>query len=158
MKSRVLASVALCSLVALGATGCNMISPQATTIPYSASDGANIPESSGPVHVRNALVVANEAGTAGNFVAVLSNPTDSEQVVKVALNGGSGPALTINVPAKSSLSLGGTDAALPFPSFDSLPGSTVEAFVQSGNGEGVVQHLQVFDNTLPHFETLAPTS
>ena len=50
------------STVVLGTTGCSMISPQATTIPYSAADGVNVP-ASGPLKVRNALFVANEDGT-----------------------------------------------------------------------------------------------
>ena len=39
---RLVAVVALGSALALGTTGCTFITHQATTIPYSASDGVNI--------------------------------------------------------------------------------------------------------------------
>ena len=70
MKSRLFASLAVGAAVVLGTTGCNLVAPQATTIDYSASDGVNVPES-GPLQVRNALIVADEEGTVGNFVAAI---------------------------------------------------------------------------------------
>ena len=45
-----------------------MLSTQATTIPYSPSDGVNIPDS-GPLQVRNVLIVSDETGVDGNLVA-----------------------------------------------------------------------------------------
>jgi ABC-type uncharacterized transport system auxiliary subunit len=42
VNTRRLASVALAAAVVLSTAGCSMISPQATTISYSAADGVNI--------------------------------------------------------------------------------------------------------------------
>src|SRR6478736_5535662 len=75
-RSRVVAAVAIAAAVALGTTGCSMLSVQATTIPYSAAEGVNI-HGSGPLEVRNALIVATADGSKGNFVAAIVNQTDS---------------------------------------------------------------------------------
>ena len=61
MNTRRLAPAALAVALLVGMTGCSMVSPQATTIGYSAADGVNIPDS-GPLKVRNALFVADESG------------------------------------------------------------------------------------------------
>src|SRR5690606_37225954 len=66
IKSRLVASVALAVAVAVGTSGCAMVSTQATTIPYSPADGVNIPDS-GPLKVRNVLIVADEEGIDGNL-------------------------------------------------------------------------------------------
>ena len=58
--------------MALGTSGCAMLSTQATMIPYSPSDGVNIPDS-GPLQVRNVLVVSDEEGVDGNLVAAIVN-------------------------------------------------------------------------------------
>ncbi len=71
MKSRLIASLAVGALVLLGTTGCAMLSTQATTIPYSPSDGVNIPDS-GPLQVRNALIVSDEEGA-----TAISSPRSS---------------------------------------------------------------------------------
>ncbi len=42
MNTRRLASVALAAVVVLSTAGCSMISPQATTISYSAAEGVNL--------------------------------------------------------------------------------------------------------------------
>ncbi|MFW1494737.1 hypothetical protein ACEV9S_24930, partial [Vibrio parahaemolyticus] len=79
---------------------------QATTIEYSASDGVNVPES-GPLQVRNALIVADEEGTAGNFVAAIVNDTNQSQTLRLEVGeGGSTVRASVNVPASSTVSLG----------------------------------------------------
>ena len=88
MKSRLIASLALGALVVLGTSGCAMLSTQATTIPYSPSDGVNIPDS-GPLQVRNVLIVADEEGIDGNLVAAIVNQTDEPQTLEIEYGEGS---------------------------------------------------------------------
>ncbi len=57
-----------------------MTATQATTIPYSAAEGVNV-RGSGPLQVRNALIVANEDGSEGNFVAAIVNQTDESHTL-----------------------------------------------------------------------------
>ena len=153
MKSRFIASIALGAAVVLGATGCNMLAPQATTIEYSASDGRNVPES-GPLKVRNALIVANEDGSLGNLIAGVVNSTDDDLVLNVGIGS---DLQTIPVPARSSVSLGMTSAPMLFEGLDAKPGSDVEVSFQSGEGEGVEVAIPILDGTLPHYEEFVPT-
>ncbi len=106
MKSRLIASLALGALVVLGTSGCAMLSTQATTIPYSPSDGVNIPDS-GPLQVRNVLIVSDETGVDGNLVAAIVNATTESHTLNIEYGEGSSKSSeTIRVPANTTVSLG----------------------------------------------------
>lgn len=152
MKSRLIASLALGAAVVLGTTGCNMLAPQATTIQYSASDGVNVPDS-GPVLIRNAMVIANEDGTLGNFIAGLVNNTDESVTLNVSI---ADQRQTVEVPANTMLSLGVDSAPLLFDDAGT-PGADVEASFQSGEGEGVRINVPILDGTLPYYTEFVPT-
>jgi hypothetical protein len=160
VKTRLFASLAVGAAVVLGTTGCNLIAPQATTIEYSASDGVNVPES-GPLQVRNALIVADDEGTAGNLVAAIVNDTAETQTLRLEVGEGSDVIrASVNVPAGRTLSLG--DLAndvepLPLEGFEGAPGSTVPVFFQSGDGEGALIQVPVLDGALEYLSPLAPT-
>jgi len=153
VNPRRLAPVALAAVILLGATGCSMISSQATTIPYSAADGVNIPDS-GPLDVRNAMLVANESGEAANFLAAIVNDTDESQTLLVGIEG---DTQTVRVPARTTVSLGvdGADPLL-FEGLDALPGTNVDVAFQSGDGEGVEHSVPVLDGTLEYLAEFVP--
>lgn len=159
MKSRLIASIVVGAAVVFGTTGCNLIAPQATTIDYSASDGVNVP-SSGPLEVRNALIVANEEGTEGNFVAAIVNATDSQETLRIEVGEGSSAVrASVNVPANRTLSLG--DLAndvepLLLEGIDAAPGSTVAVYFQSGDSEGALIEVPVLDGALDYLSDLEP--
>ncbi|MBD7956344.1 DNA modification methylase [Microbacterium sp. Sa4CUA7] len=153
MKSRLLASLALGAAVVLGATGCSIISPQATTIPYSPSDGVNVPDS-GPVDVLNAMVIANEDGSAGNFIAALVNNSLEQQVVVIALEGGAAEIVTL--AGGESVSLGVDEDPILFTDLGFAPGATAPMAFQSGDGEGVVAEIPVLDGALPYYSEFVP--
>ncbi|MCM3697354.1 DNA modification methylase [Microbacterium oleivorans] len=152
MKSRLIASLALGAAVVLGTTGCNMLAPQATTIQYSASDGVNVPDS-GPLLVRNAMIIANEDGSLGNLIAGIVNTTDEDLVLNVSI---ADQPQRVNVPANSTVSLGVTTAPLTFDD-TGKPGSDVDASFQSGEGEGVRVAVPILDGTLPYYTEFVPT-
>jgi hypothetical protein len=149
---RLVATAAVGIAVALGATGCSMMAPQATTIEYSASDGVNVPES-GPLKVRNALIVANEDGTAGNLLAAIANGTDSAQTLTVGING---RTATVQVPARSVASLGIDADPLLIDGLGARPGAGVDVAFQSGDGEGVEIAVPVLDGALPQYAPFVP--
>ena len=153
MKSRLIASFAVGVAVALGATGCNMIAPQATTIPYSPSDGVNVP-SSGPLKVRNALIVADESGRNGNFLAAIVNDTDEDQTLNIAVGG---KAKTVRVDARSIVSLGVDERPLLLSGLDSKPGTGVSVTFQSGDGTAVEFAVPVLDGALPYYAEFVPS-
>lgn len=154
MNSRSLASLALGGLVVLGTAGCAAITPQATTIEYSPADGVNVPVGEdSPVKILNTLIVADEDGTNGNLVAAFVNSSDDDVTVALAWDGG---ATEIEVPADSTLSLGGTDEPVLLENIDTPAGATVPIAFATG-GEPVQAEVQVFDETLHYLEGLAPT-
>ncbi|MBZ4488141.1 DNA modification methylase [Microbacterium sp. cx-55] len=158
MKTRLIASIALGAAVVLGTSGCAMLAPQSTTIQYSASDGINVPAGSGPVAVRNALIVANEDGTEGNLVAAIVNPGDSPEVLNIQVGEGSSAIpLTVRMPAATTKSLGdGETDPLLIEDLDAVPGSTVSLYFQSGDSEGVRIDVPVLDGSLDYLAPLAP--
>lgn len=156
MKSRIVASAAISALVLLGATGCTFITPQATKTEYAASDGINVSDAEGPIDVRNALIIANEDGTVGNFIAGIVNPTQESAKLTIGIEG-SDP-FTITVPAGDSVSLGSDAEPLRILNLDTMPGATVEMHFQSGDSTGVKTEVPVLDGTLPYYSDLAPTA
>ena len=95
MKIRAVAAAALALALGAGLTGCNMLSPQRTTMEYAASDGVNA--DLGDVDVRNALLIVDTdetANTQANLVFTAVNTTVKDGELKAAVQGGS----TVNVP------------------------------------------------------------
>ena len=158
MKTRLIASVIVGAAVVLGTSGCAMLASQSTTIPYSPADGMNVPNSSGPLEVRNALIVANEDGSEGNFVAAIVNASDDAEVLNIEVGeGADATSLTVRVPAGSTKSLGDGDTApLLIEDLDVMPGATVSVYFQSGDGEGARTEIPVLDGTLDYLAPLAP--
>ena len=152
---RLIASLAIGGALVLTATGCSMISPQATTIAYSAAEGTNVYDS-GPLEVRNALIVANEDGSEGNFVAAIINRTDDTHTLNIEV-GEDGASLTVRVPANTTVSLGSDeDEPLLIEELDALPGTDVTTFFQSGDAEGELASVPVLDGSLDYLSALAP--
>ncbi|MFT4235426.1 MAG: DNA modification methylase [Microbacterium sp.] len=155
MKLRALASAALIGAALLSATGCAALTEQATTIPYSASDGVNIPDADGaPLKIRNAVVIADADGTQGNLVAAIVNSSDQTQTLN--LEWGDEKA-TIKVPADGVVSLGteDTDPEL-LDAIDTEAGATLPIYFQSGDAEGVLTEVPVLDGCLEQFADLVP--
>ncbi|WP_309068753.1 DNA modification methylase [Microbacterium sp.] len=157
MNSRILASLSLGAVVLLSATGCASLTHQATTIPYSPSDGVNVPapESGGaPVQIRNAVIIADAQGEDGNLAAALVNATD--QSATLNLEWGEETA-TVRVPAGETISLGSQDdEPLLLEGIDTEAGATLSVYFQSGDTEGVIAEVPVLDGCLEHFADLVP--
>jgi hypothetical protein len=157
VKSRFVAAVALGAAVMLGTSGCAMLAPQATTIPYSPADGLNIPENGAPLIIRNALVITGD-GTTGNLVAGVVNMTDQPATLTVQVGeGATASTLTVDVPANTVKSLGANAAPLRIDNLDAQPGSTVKIAFQSGDTAPVVSQVPVLDNTEKYYNGLVPT-
>jgi len=159
-NARLLASLALCTGVVLGATGCGLTADITTATPYSPSDGMNVPDS-GPIDVRNALIVVNadDQPEVGSFVAALINSTDSSETLTIQIGEGA-DAITeeVTVEADSVLSFGTADEPpLQLQGITAEAGSTVAVFFQSGDAEGVRSNVPVLDGDMDYLSTLVPT-
>jgi hypothetical protein len=153
--SRIMASVALAAVALLGTTGCAMLSTQATTLPYSPADGVNVPDS-GPLLVRNALLVTDEEGEDANFLAAIVNPTDDSQTLTLEFGEEDPISETVRVPANTTVSLGGEDDALLIEGLDVPAGADVLVYFQSGDSEGVEVAVPVLDGTLDYLAEFTP--
>jgi hypothetical protein len=133
-----------------------MISTQATTITYSAAEGVNV-HGSGPLEVRNALIVANEDGSEGNFVAAIVNQTDESVKLNMEFGEDGSIKKSISVPANSVVSLGTEDTEpILLKGLDTPPGADIPAYFQSGEGEGVLVSIPVLDGGLEYLAPLVP--
>ena len=110
MKSRLIASLVVGAALVLGTSGCSLISAHATTIEYSPAEGTNVPDESGPLQVRNTMIVANDEGTEGNFLAAIINSTDETYVLNIDF--ADGVTEQVIVPAGTVKSLGETQPAI----------------------------------------------
>lgn len=153
MKSRLVASLALSALVLTGATGCTFMTNQATKMVYSASDGVNIADT-GPVAVLNAMVIANDEGTAGNFIGALVNTSTSAQTVTIDVEGLS--SIEVEVPAGERVSFGADTDPLELDGFAVKPGSVVHMIFESGGVASARTAVPVLDDTLDFYSDLAP--
>lgn len=155
MKTRAIAAISLSLAIAAATTGCSMISPQATTISYSPAEGVSVP-SSGPVEVRNALIVGEQTGEVGNFLGALINDTDEAATVTIAV---SGEQQRVRIPARTTVSLGvDGEPPLLFENLGATPGENIEMSFQSGDGEGVATSVPVLDGTLPYLAEYVPAA
>jgi hypothetical protein len=153
VKARLAASAALALGLALGASGCSMVTYQATTEHYDASDGVSL--NVGELDVRNALVVSDD-GVDGNLVMTVVNTGEDDVTLGVQI-GASGDVTEIEVGAGQTLALG-TDEEEPvlLEGIDAEPGGLVPLYFQYGDVEGVEQQVPVLDSRLPEYADLAP--
>jgi hypothetical protein len=151
---RLIGTLALGAALVLGTAGCSMVSTQATAIQYSPSDGVSVPDS-GPLLVRNALIVANDEGTEGNLLAAIINTTDKAQELRMEY--GDDSTATVRVGPNETVSLGTEDEdPLLLEDLNSLPGTTINIYFQSGDDEGVLQEVPVLDGSLEYLSPFVP--
>ncbi|WP_157009244.1 hypothetical protein [Agromyces laixinhei] len=158
MKARLAASAALAIGIALGASGCSMLTYQATTEKYDASDGVSVDV--GELDIRNVLVVSDDGVDGTLVMTVVNNGTDD---VSLDVQFGGGDSQSIKVEAGSEVVLGvdevqGTDEVEPvvLEDIDTLPGAFLPMFFEYSGAEGVEKAIPVLDGRLPEYENLVP--
>ncbi len=153
MKARLAASVVLALGIAVGASGCALITYQATTEPYDPSDGvsANV----GELDLRNILVVS-EDGTDGNLVLTIVNTGTEDVELGVQVGAGGGDTQFIEVDAGATVALGESEDPLLLEGIDTPPGALVPVFFQYGSVEGVENLVPVLDGRMPQYAALVP--
>ena len=155
MNSRALASIALGAAVLFGATGCSMISPQATTIAYPAAEGINVPNATGPVEIRNVFFVVGDDADTANLVGIFVNPTGDDQVATLSIDGGKN--INIAVPAGETVSYG-VDEQKTVTGFTGELGANVDVAFTSGTGQTETVAVPVLDGAMSYLEQAVPSS
>ncbi|GAA1506597.1 hypothetical protein BJ978_000024 [Agromyces terreus] len=150
MKARLAASAVLALGLAIGATGCSMVTYQATTEHYDASDGVSVDV--GDLDLRNVLVVSDD-GTDGNLVMTVVNTGDRDQTLKITPEGAD--VVELEVPAHETVVLGSEDAEpVLLEGIDAEVGGLTPIFFQYASEEGIEKRIPVLDSRL--YEGLAP--
>ncbi len=136
-----------------------MLTYQATTEPYDASDG--VAADVGDLDLRNILVVSDD-GDEGNLVLTVVNNGEDDVELDVQLVA-SGDTQTIEVAAGSTVGLGAADVEgidvldpILLEGIDTQPGGLVDLYFQYGSAEGIEIGVPVLDSRLPEYSGLAP--
>ncbi|MDM7891896.1 hypothetical protein [Curtobacterium caseinilyticum] len=167
-------SVAVAASIALGATGCEFMSPAHTKEIKQITDGVNV--TTGSVDIRNALLISDDGDTA-RFLGTLVN-TSSDEDVTLSIEVG-GDTQTVEVPADSRLDLANPDDSTSdastqvgegqqgsqiatgrevlFDQADATPGSLAKVYFSYSGAEGVSATVPVLTSSLEEYQTLAPT-
>ncbi|RXZ46308.1 hypothetical protein [Agromyces binzhouensis] len=153
MKARLAASAALALGIAIGGSGCAMLTYQATTEKYDPSDGVSADV--GALDVRNVLVVSDE-GDEGNLVIYVTNTGTDDETLSVQFVD-QGDTFEIDVDGGETVSLGTADEEpLLIENLDAEVGGLVSVYLQAGSAEGVEIQVPVLDGRLPEYEDLVP--
>lgn len=153
MKLRTVSAIVLAAGLTVGATGCSLIAPVATSTPYAPSDGVNV--SIGGADIRNIMLIEDESGE--NFNVVFSSVNTGADDLPLTINferSGSGFASADFTIEPGSTLFGNPEGDTP-PTLVSLgdvsPGETVTAFFQVPGADEVEYDIPVLDGTLEEY-------
>ncbi|WP_343886112.1 hypothetical protein [Subtercola frigoramans] len=157
MKARFASSILVAALIAVGASGCAFITPQATTTIKEAADGVegNV---SPDIAMRNTTLISDD-GKAASLIVTLVNVGESGNQVNIQYVNAAGTQVTENafVNAHSTLTLGGlTDKKITFTGLDTKAGALFPVFFQYGTQTGTKLLVPVLTSDWPQFAGLAP--
>ena len=154
MKARLAASAALAIGLALGASGCSMLTYQATTEKYDPSDGVSADV--GDLDLRNILVFS-EDGVDGTLVMTVVNTGEDDATLGVQFGEGGSDVTEIEVEAGQTVVLGSEDEEkVVLEGLDAEVGGLALLFFQAGDAEGLEKQVPVLDSRLPEYADLAP--
>ncbi|QEE62208.1 hypothetical protein FVA74_11960 [Salinibacterium sp. dk2585] len=153
MRARTVATVALSASIALVATGCTFITPQATTQNYDPSDGVGA--TIGDVKVLNAVVISDN-GENGNLIAGFANNGTKRTRIVIQFEGADGKQDRTVTVAPGEVKSVGSEELFELEGIDAEPGSLFPIFVQHGAETGKQLLVPVLTDALPEYADLAP--
>jgi hypothetical protein len=142
-------------LALLATAGCSAVNEQATTRHYSASDG--IVTTVGPVNVRNLLIVAENAKSAGHLLGTVANTSDSPVKLDLTVKSSS---TSVTIPANGRVEFEDSKNAV-LNAAGAEPGALVPMTVRV-NSEASEVKVPVLNGALAEYsqylQTPKPTS
>jgi hypothetical protein len=152
VTKRFISAAALTGAFALGLTGCAYLTPQATTIDYSASDGVN--GTVGDVKIGNLLALSED----GADVALIGRFTNTgDSTARVTISSVDFPDIKATVPVDAGAYVDlGTDEEVILADIDGEVGGDLRLYVQYGDHEGTELNVPVLDGSLPEYEQYLP--
>lgn len=152
MKARVAASIVLALGLTSGMSACTLLTPQDTLYIKESAHGVN--GTVGKIDIRNAVIVSNSKGTAGNLVVTFVNNEDKAHYLTVQ-HGSSSHAVA--VPAGGVKKVGGAGARVQFTGLDAKPGSLTDVYFTYAGVTGAQLQVPVLSSTFPGYEDFAPS-
>lgn len=151
MQPRLAAAAVAAVVVALAATGCNILTPQATTIEYDASDGVS--GSTGTVEIHNALLIGEPDGEDLNLAVTFTNPGEAT-VVEVRVEDA-----VEQVRVGEGITTFGFEEQLVFPAGADLTfGQLRNVSFQADGAEPAGLRVPTVSTEVVGYETLAPSA
>ena len=152
MQPRLAAAAAAAVVVAFAATGCNLVTPQATTIEYDASDGVS--GATGTVEVHNAILIGEPEGDMLNLAATFTNDGEAT-IVEVRFEDGT---QQVRVPAGVT-TFGFAEQQLVFPAPSDLTFGQLRnvSFTADGAAPAGLE-VPTISTDVVGYETLAPAA
>lgn len=153
MKIRIASSIALAAGLLLGASGCGLMAPQATTEAYAPSDGIDV--NVGEIDLRNVLLIADETGE--NFNVVFSSVNDSGSVADLSMTfeGEGGKVASADFAVPTGVGKFGNpegEIAPVLVTIDGLKaGATVSTYFQLPGAAEVQYDVPVLDGELKEY-------
>ena len=154
MKVRIAVSAILAIGLALGASGCNLIQPMATTRHYDASDGIGV--NVGDIQLRNLIVISDDGQTASLLLSAI-NATGSVVALHIQfLSKGAMVDGRLNVPSSQTPTSWGAakEEKIVLEGIDSLPGSLLKVYFQYGDSDGKTALIPVLTTGQPEYKGL----
>lgn len=156
MRGRWVSSLAAGALLVVALSGCTFNARIANLEPYHPSDGVGV--TMGDVAVRNAMLIANNSGSA-TLVMTVVNRGDEDATVNFQYGpDGNRQTVSVDVPGMGSVvRVGddpGTTVVLEDPSL--VPGGLFEVYAEYGDVPGELMQVPVLDGTLPEYELYVP--
>ncbi len=149
VQRTVAAGIAATALLA--ATGCSAVSPQATTMEYSAGDG--IVEDLGPLELRNILLISPSEGKPGTLLGTVFNTSSSD--VQLIIEGATESA-TITVPGNGKFVFEDKDTENgTLDQISERPGALVD-LPFTVNSETKELKIPVLDGTFERYQEFVP--
>lgn len=151
MKARVAASIILTLGLAVGMSGCTLLTPQETLAIKTSAHGVN--GTVGAIDIRNAVVISNSKGTVGNLVVTFVNNDDKAHYLTVQHGSKSE---SVAVPAGGVKKIGAGNQ-VQFTGLNAKPGSLTDIYFTYANVTGTQLQVPVLSSTFPGYESFAPS-
>jgi len=150
------ASAVISAALILGTTGCTLLATGGTTIAYQPADG--VAGSVGEVEIRNAIGLSDNGEDVSLLMTVIN--TGAEDVtLNVQYTDSSGAKvdeLSLEVPAKSRVSVGTGALDLVLRDAAALVGGSVDVYFQYGEVPGTQLHIPILDGSTSAYADLLP--
>ena len=153
MRIRALATVIVASALLLGTAGCGVFVETATLKQYDASDGVSA--DIGDMHVRNALIITNEAGDAALIGSIINDGTSFE-LLTVEIRGTIANSTQIGIyPGLTKLGIA-DDNPIVLYGAGVTPGQNASVYIQYGANDGQLLSVPVLDGSLAIYAPYVP--